>query len=186
VSNVQIDFCSTPPVSPPVGMPKESNWYAIHTVARHEKRVARQLEEKRIATFLPLLEQIHRWSDRRCKVEVPLFSCYAFIHVAATAERRQQVLQTQGVLGLVGSESQGTPIPDAEIENLRRAIREKAPCTLHPFVDAGKRVRIRGGSLDGLEGILVGPAGDESLVVSVKLLRRSVSMQVRGYDIEAV
>jgi len=76
-----------------------------------------------------------------------------FVRIAQTAEERLKVLRTPGVLGFVGSERQGTPIPDDQVENLRAAIREKIPYALHPFVSAGKRVRIRGGSLDGVEGI---------------------------------
>ena len=94
------------------------------------------------------------------------------------------VLRTPGVLGFVGNDRQGTPIPDDQIENLRVTIREKIPYALHPFVSAGKRVRIRGGSLDGVEGILVRQGKDRSLVVSVELLRRSISIRVEGYDIE--
>ena len=56
----------------------------------------------------------------------------------------------------------------------------------HPFISAGKRVRIRGGSLDGIEGILVRTGSDQSVVVSVELLQRSVSIRVEGYDIELV
>jgi transcription antitermination factor NusG len=163
---------------------QEYHWYAIHTVSRHEKRVAQQLQESGVLTFLPLMQQIRQWSDRRAKVEVPLFSCYAFVRTAQTTPMRLKVLQTPGVLGFVGSERVGTPIPNAEIENLQTAIREKIPLAVHPYVTAGKRVRIRGGSLDGVEGILVGQAGNKSLVVSVDLLQRSVSIQVEGYDVE--
>ncbi len=166
--------------------PEEMNWYAVHTMARHEKRVAGQFEEKRVQTFLPLLEQIHKWSDRRSKVEVPMFSCYAFVRIAQTAEERLKVLRTPGVLGFVGNERQGTPIPEDQIESLRTAFREKIPCFPHAFLSAGRRVRIRGGSLDGVEGILVRQGTDQSLVVSVELLQRSVSMRVEGYDIEPV
>jgi transcription antitermination factor NusG len=163
---------------------EESRWYAIHTVARHEKRVAQQLQENRVHTFLPLMQQIRQWSDRRAKVEVPLFSCYAFVRTIRTAEERLKVLRTPGVLGFVGSERIGTPIPNEEIENLQTAIREKIPFTVHPFLTIGKRVRIRGGSLDGMEGILVGQNGDQRLVVSVELLKRSVAIRVEGYDVE--
>jgi len=166
--------------------PEESHWYAIHTMARHEKWIAQQLQEKRVFTFLPLLQQIHRWSDRRSKVEVPLFSCYAFVHITQRAEERLKVLRTPGVLGLVGSERQGTPIPDQQIENIQKAIRGKLPCAVHPFISAGQRVRIRGGSLDGVEGILMRQGGEQSVVVSVELLRRSVSILVEGYDVELV
>ena len=172
---------------PPLGLaPEESNWYAIHTRPRHEKWIAGQLQEKRVFTFLPLLQQIHQWSDRRTRVEVPMFSRYAFVRMAQTAEERLKVLRTPGVLGFVGSEGQGTPIPDEQIESLRTAIHEKIPCFPHPFISAGSRVRIRGGSLDGVEGILVRQGADESLVLSVELLHRSVAIRVVGYDIELV
>ena len=172
-------------VIPALDLPsEESNWYAVHTMARHEKRIAAHFEEKGVCTFLPLLHQIHRWSDRRSVVEIPMFSCYAFVRMVQNVDERLKVLRTPGVLGFVGSERQGTPIPDEQIESLRTAIRENIPCFPHPFISAGKRVRIRGGSLDGIEGILVRQSGDQCLVVSVQLLQRSVAIRVEGYDIE--
>jgi transcription antitermination factor NusG len=186
VHSPQIHFESAP-VTPPLDLaPEGSHWYVIHTRSRHEKRVAQKLEESRTFTFLPLLQQIHRWSDRRSKVEVPLFSCYVFVRIVETVENRHKVLPTPGVLSFVGNERQGTRIPDEQVENLRTAIREKVPCAVHPFLDMGKRVRIRGGSLDGIEGILVRHGGAQNLVVSVGLLRRSVSIRVEGYEIELV
>jgi transcription antitermination factor NusG len=79
---------------------------------RHEKWIAGQLQGKRVFAFLPMLHQIHRWSDRRSKVEVPMFSCYAFVRMVQIVEERLKVLRTPGVLGFVGSERRGTPIPD--------------------------------------------------------------------------
>jgi len=184
MSSSQIHLESITRVPPLNRAPEESNWYAVQTMARHEKRVAAQFEEKRVCTFLPLLGQIHRWSDRRVKVEVPMFSCYAFVRIVHTVEERLKVLQTPGVLGFVGSERQGTPIPEEQIESLRIAINEKIPCFPHGFMGAGRRVRIRGGSLDGVEGILVRQGEDESLILSVELLHRSVAIRVEGYDIE--
>jgi transcription antitermination factor NusG len=184
VSSSQIHLESTTRVPPLNRAPEESNWYAVQTMARHEKRVAAQFEEKRVCTFLPLLGQIHRWSDRRVKVEVPMFSCYAFVRIVHTVEERLKVLQTPGVVGVVGSERQGTPIPEEQIESLRIAINEKIPCFPHGFISAGRRVRIRGGSLDGVEGILVRQGADQSLVLSVEILHRSVAIRVEGYCVE--
>ncbi len=164
----------------------EPSWYAIHTMARHEKRVAAQLHDKRVSVFLPLLQQLHRWTDRQTKVEVPLFSCYAFVRIHATAENRVEVLRTPGVIGFVGNDRQGTPIADQEIENLRTAIREKVPFVAHPFLTTGKLIRIRGGALDGLEGIVTGTGVDQSLVLSVKLLQRSVCIRIQGYKVDLI
>ena len=146
MSSAQIHFESRTHFPPLNCAPEGMNWYAVHTMARHEKRVAAQFEEKRVCTFLPLLRQIHKWSDRRVKVEVPMFSCYAFVRIVHTAEERLKVLRTPGVLGFVGSERQGTPIPEEQIESLRTAINGNIPCFPHDFLSAGRRVRIRGGS----------------------------------------
>jgi transcription termination/antitermination protein NusG len=115
-----------------------------------------------------------------------MFACYAFVRVTQTAEERLKILRTPGVLGFVGFARQGTPIPQEQIESLRTAINENIPCFPHSYISAGRRVRIRGGSLDGVEGILERKGADQSLVVSVELLRRSVSIRVEGYDIELV
>ena len=186
MSSLQIHLESTLLFPPLSLVPEESNWYAIHTRPRNEKWIAQQLQEKRVFTFLPLLQQIHQWSDRRSKVEVPMFSCYVFVRIPQTTEERLKVLRTPGVLGFVGNERQGTPIPNEQVENLQTAIREKIPCAVHPFISVGQRVRVRGGSLDGMEGILVGQVGEQSVAVSVELLRRSISIRVEGYDIEPI
>ena len=186
MSSSQIHIGSRTLLPPLNCAPEEMKWYAVHTMARHEKRVAAQFEEKRVCTFLPLLGQIHKWSDRRVKVEVPMFSCYAFVRIVRTVEARLKIMQTPGVLGFVGSERQGTPIPEEQIESLRIAISGNVPCFPHDFLKAGQRVRVRGGSLEGVEGILVRQGGDQSLVLSVELLHRSIAIRVEGYDIELV
>ena len=56
-------------------------WYAVHTRARHEKRVAERLAEQGMTSFLPLVKETHRWSDRKKTVEIPLFSCYVFVRM---------------------------------------------------------------------------------------------------------
>jgi transcriptional antiterminator RfaH len=164
----------------------ESQWFAIQTVAKHEKRVTKQLQEKDVDTFLPLLPEIHRWSDRQTKVDVPLFSCYTFVRIVPAPEERLPVLTTPGVLSFVGSQREGTPIPEREIENLKKAIKDQSSCELHPFITAGTRVRIRNGALAGVEGILVNQDKNRSLVVSVELLQRSLSVCIEGCDIEAI
>jgi transcription antitermination factor NusG len=175
------------PVTPPIDVePEGAKWFAVYTMARHEKRIAMQFEEKEIFTFLPLLADVRRWSDRRCKVEVPLFSCYAFVRIVPTPENRVKVLRTPGVFGLVGNQGQGTPIPPVEIESLRTVMKEKVPCAAHSFIENGKRVRIVGGCLDGIEGILERQIANQTLIVSVELLQRSISIRVDGYGIEAV
>ena len=59
----------------PVAAIAEPRWYAIHTRARHEKKVTTQLQDRGITTFLPLIAQRHRWSDRNKTIQLALFPC---------------------------------------------------------------------------------------------------------------
>ena len=99
--------------------PAAESWYAVQTYARHEKMVEHRLQERGVTTFLPLMTEVHRWSDRKQIVQVPLFGCYVFAKIAATNVERLRVLRVEGVLSLVGSGREGTPIPDHEIESVR-------------------------------------------------------------------
>ena len=168
----------------PVSLPKK--WYAVHTRSRHEKAVAAQLRDRGVDTYLPLVEEIHRWSDRRKLVQVPLFPGYAFIHACESAETASTVAEVESVVKIVGTRPGGTPIPDQEIEALQRLLSRKVPCAYHPFLKVGQQVRIRGGALDGLEGTLVAVKGANSLVISIELIQRSLAVRIEGYDVEMV
>lgn len=161
-------------------------WYAVQTRARHEKKVAKQLQEKGATTFLPLVTQTHRWSDRRKVIELPLFPCYAFARLTPSVEMRLPALQTPGVLSIVGAHGVGAPIPDKEIEDLQTLLAQNVSSSLSPFIKVGQRVRIRGGCLDGVEGILVAEKSDRRLVVSIELIQRSVSVLIDGYEVEPI
>ena len=168
----------------PVPLPKK--WYAVHTRARHEKAVAAQLRGRGVETYLPLVEEIHRWSDRRKRVQVPLFPGYTFIHALECAETVATVAQIESVVRIVGAGPSGTPIPDAEFEAVHKLVSNNIPCVNYPFPQVGQRVRICGGALDGVEGTLLALKGTTSLVVSIQLIQRSLAVRIEGYDIEVV
>ena len=161
------------------------NWYALQTLARHEKMVAMRLQERRVATFLPLMNEVHRWSDRKKIVQIPLFGCYVFAKIAASIAERLRVLRVDGVLSLVGSLGEGTPIPDEQIESIRVLLEGHLPWRSHPFLKVGQRVRIKSGALDGTEGILLSRNGDRTLVISIDAIQRSLAVRVEGYEVEA-
>jgi transcription antitermination factor NusG len=162
------------------------SWYAVQTRSRHEKMVTRQLEGQGFATFLPLTTQLRQWSDRRKLVELPLFPGYAFLRMDYQPEQRLRVLGTEGIVSFVGVHGQGMPIPDRQIEHIQTLLTAKVPFESYPFLKVGQRVRIRSGSLNGTEGILVGRESDRMLVISVELIQRSVSIRLQGYEVEPI
>jgi transcription antitermination factor NusG len=175
-----------PPLATVVIPAEKLCWYAIHTRARHETKVSTQLQAKGVTTFLPQITQRHRWSDRYKTIQSALFSCYTFVQMNGRSEKRQVVLQTPGVVGLVGIHGEALPIPDKEIEDIQALLSRNLTCALYPFVKVGQRVRIRGGCLDGVAGVLVAKNSDRSLVVSIELIQRSVAVRIDGYDVEMI
>jgi transcription termination/antitermination protein NusG len=161
-------------------------WYAVQTRSRHERVVAAQLREQGVSTFLPMVIRIQRWSERRKLVEFPLFSGYVFVHAAVFPQIRRIVLFSRGVAGFVAMRGEPLSIPDDQIDNIKELLAKNMRCSARPFLKVGQRVRIRGGSLEGLEGILVSHNGDRKLVISVNTIERSFSIGIEGYDVEVL
>jgi transcription antitermination factor NusG len=162
----------------------ETHWYAIRTRSRHEKMVVKQLDGLGVENFLPLVLSVRRWSDRAVKVEMPLFPGYAFVRLVYTPNERVRVLRTHGVVDFVGTQGRGTPIPDKQIEDVRLLLGNKIPFKNSASLKVGQKVRVRGGAIDGVEGILTARRGQRSLVIFIEPIQRSLSIDLEGYDVE--
>lgn len=162
------------------------SWFAVQTRPRHEKQVNLGLREKGLHSFLPMHKERRQWSDRQKWVELPLFSQYVFVQIAEDAELRTRVLRTSGVVRFAGAPGGGTSIPDEQVASLQAITEQRIPCTPHEFLKIGERVRIRGGALDGIEGILAAIKNDRSLVVSVDLIQKSIAIRLDGFEVERV
>jgi transcription antitermination factor NusG len=160
----------------------DRQWFAVMTRARHEKKVAESLAQRSVTAFLPLVTETHRWSDRRKLVELPLFPGYVFVRLTPTAESKVSVLRLGGVLHFVGGCGHGTPISEKEIDSIRAILSGNVPVNHAIFLQVGQRVRIRGGSLDGVEGVLA--ERGRRLIVSVGAIERSVSITLQGFTVE--
>ena len=157
----------------------------VQTRYRCESRIAAQLQSKGVEAFLPLLNESHRWSDRQKTISLPLFSGYVFVRLSPSAPSRSRVLCTEGVMSFVNVHGDASPIPSRQIEDLRRLLAGKLPCALRAFLKVGQRVRIRGGCLDGLQGILA-ESSKKTLVISIECIQRSVAVTIEGYELELV
>jgi transcription antitermination factor NusG len=167
--------------SPVVG----THWYAVQTRYRFERKVTAQIQRQGFETFLPIVKQIHRWSDRDKAVDTILFPGYMFARLHSRPASIQQILKTAGVIGIVAFSGAAAPVPPKQIEDLRKLLTQNIPCALHAFLKAGQKVRIRGGCLDGLEGILE-EAGQKNLVISVDSIQRAIAITIEGYELELI
>ena len=185
-TNPQSDSAADPIIGQP-GLPVEAaqrHWFAVYCVTRHERSAARQLEERGIQVFLPTYEVERRWKNRqRVKVVLPLFPSYLF--VAIEPAERVKVLATPGVVRLVGKGAEPTPLPAAEMELMRQSA---ASGLLEPFLQPilGKRMRIRSGPMQGVEGVVARRRNRLRFVLRIELINQQAALEVSAADLEPV
>jgi transcription antitermination factor NusG len=166
----------------PADLLEQPCWYALHTRSRHEKVVRDQLGAKGITNLLPLWHKRSVWKDRIKMVEVPLFSGYIFGHFPL--KHKLEVLQTVGIVRIVGLNGYPLPVPNEQIEAVQTMIEQHLHYDPHPFLQEGMRVRVKRGLLRGAEGILVAKKQHYRLVISVDLIQKSVAVDIDSADVE--
>jgi transcription antitermination factor NusG len=156
----------------------------VYTNCRHEKRVARHLEQREIEHFLPIYRTQHTWKDgSRVLVDLPLFPGYVFVRI--DPQNRVGVLEVPGVISMLGTASRPAALPDLEVEALRAGL-DPMRAEPHPLLTVGRRVRIRTGALAGVEGIVIRKKSGFRIVLTLSLLMQSIAIEVDGEDVEPV
>ena len=159
-------------------------WYAIYLRSRYEKKVYEDLGKKEVETFLPLIEEVHIWSDRKKKVMEPLFRGYIF--VKTDLRDKETILMTNGVVRFVGINYKPSSIPESQIEWLRQIVDKSRDVQREKYLEVGERVRVIAGPLIGVEGIVHRIHGISRVVVSIAAIEQSVSVQVPAELLEVI
>ncbi len=155
-------------------------WFAIYVMPRHEKRIAEHLRVRQIEYFLPLYEARHRWKDgSKVTVQLPLFPSYLFVRTIRS--QRGRALEVSGVLSAVGKRELSV-IPETYIDSLRKAV-NCGKVEPHPYLAAGKLVRVRSGVLEGLQGIVLRQKSSCRVILSLQLIMSSVAVEVDIADL---
>lgn len=153
------------------------NWYALYTKPRHEFRAKEQLSSVSVEHYLPTFMKTKQWSDRKKKIEEPLFRGYIFIY--ANEKERLTSLEQTAVVRTISFKGKPAVIPDWEIENLKKVLSESPEVIVSNKIETGAHVKITSGPFNGVEGIVTEYKKDEKyLAVSVELLQRSVLVRL--------
>ena len=157
-------------------------WNALYTRHQHEKPVAESLAGNGFDVFLPTYNVIRKWTDRKKQLSLPLFPCYVFVR--SNFERRLRILRTPGVHFLVMFAGRPAPIPDLEMDAIRKAVESRLRVEPHPFLKCGDWVRVTSGPLADVEGILVRKKGSYRLILSAELLGKSIAVEIDAFSVK--
>ncbi len=170
-----------------IHVPSTEKWYALYVQVNHEKEVTNRLEQKELSCFLPLLETWSKRRDRRKKIQLPMFPGYVFVQVMLDGSANLTLVKTPGALSLLHNSEGPLSIPSYQIENLKTLILSTQPLQVHCYLKEGDLVRVMRGPLAGCVGILKRTDPKRGrLVVSVDIIKQSVSVELDLEDVEAV
>jgi transcription antitermination factor NusG len=163
---------------------EEPSWFAVHTMSRCEAKLEGYLRAIGVEVFLPDYPSRRQWHDRLKTIRLPLFPGYLFARFRKKLP--SAALGAPGFAHIVGFADGPVAIPEKEIDSVRRMMESGVNVCGCPMFKAGRSVRMRSGPLKGLEGHLEKIKGQFRLVVSVKLLCRSVTAEVDPEAIEVL
>jgi len=165
----------------------DRRWYAVWTRSHCERLVADQLAARGFSPFLPEMSMRSKRSGATRLISVPMFPGYLLLQHHMDKRSYIDVLNARGVVRILeGGWTRLTPVPDAEVEAIRRVVDAGVPVFAHPYFRQGDRVRVVDGPLTGLEGLFVRDKPHKGrLIVSIDLLKTSVAVEVDGCFVEA-
>ena len=158
---------------------KNKEWFAIYVKSRYEKKVSKALDEIGVESFLPIITRLKQWSDRKKKVEEPLFRSYVFVYISK--DDYYNVLHCDGVVKFITFEGKAAIIPENQILAIKDYISDSNNNGLKMEYDEfkeGQLVRIKSGHLKGLTGRFIEIRGRHRLIVNIEVVGKSIPINV--------
>jgi len=162
------------------------NWFVIQTKPRNEKKVLEQISQKKIEVFLPLIQTIRIWSDRKKKIFVPLFPGYIFV-LGNETERRRAISQTYGAIKYVMYQKRPAIVSSKEIENIKLSLQAPEKIKIEDKqIIQGDLVEITSGLFKGLTGYILEIRGNYKIIVNILELNTTFSVQLSSSEVKLV
>jgi transcriptional antiterminator NusG len=163
------------------GLALDAPWFAVWTRARAEKSVHDQLVRKNIEAFLPTVNRWSRWKDRKKLIAWPLFTSYCF----ARFDPRNvlAVRMCAGVVSVVSFNGVLAPIPGEQIEAIQKLVASELKYDPCPMLHEGDPVEVLHGPLKGVVGRLIRKGPRTTMVISITMINRAVSLAIDVADV---
>lgn len=162
-------------------------WFAIYVKSRNEKKVFKSLNDIGIESFLPLITKIKQWSDRKKKVEEPLFNSYLFVNIPLSDY--YNVLNVNGVVRFICFEKKPVEVPENQIEAIKKYI---CDTDIHDVdyesinFKEGELVRIKSGQMKDLTGRFVEIKGKHRIMIEIEVVGQYLPINIARTNVERI
>ena len=153
-------------------------WLVFYTKSRHEKKTGEYLTKRGFEVFIPLHKVVRQWSDRKKKVEVPLFNSYIFVH--DTFDKIPQILQTPGISWNIRYNDKPAVLRDEELNIIQRFLSSGffIETSSAPSLNAGDEVEVIDGALKGLKGRVIHSSAGDKLSVLLESIQQNIIVTI--------
>ena len=152
----------------------EPRWFACHTKPRCEKKFAALLTVEDFPRYLPLVPSVRRYRDQTKRFTKPLFPGYVFAEIPP--ETKSRVYQQDLLVRAIWIEDQVGFL--RQLDDVKTVVASGLELTLHPLLKKGTRVKVAGGPLYGLEGIVDDPANPRGVIIAVDVLQQGLLVRM--------
>jgi transcriptional antiterminator NusG len=152
----------------------KKHWYVFYTKSRAEKKTKQTLEKFGFEVFLPTIKVVRQWSDRKKKVEVPLFNSYIF--VLEEEYRIVEVLKIPGISWNIRHNGKPAFLREEELNVIKKVVNSGYAVEAEGYdkLEKGDEVEIIDGPLKGFKGII-----DKSIEQNFRVLIPSIGQAVK-------
>jgi len=161
-------------------------WLVFYTKSRHEKKSSEFLIKRGYEVFLPLQKVMRQWSDRKKKVEVPLFNSYVFVH--DTEDKIPQILQTPGISWNIRYNDKPAILRQEELAIIQRFLSSGLfiETSATPSMGVGDEVEVIDGALKGLRGSIIHSSAGDKFSVLLESIRQNIIVTVAPVTLKIV
>lgn len=156
----------------------DPSWYVLHTRSRFEKVACDCLLKKSIEAFLPKVRVRSRRRDRKVMLDLPLFPGYLFVKSDLDAREYLQIVQTAGIVRVIGNNSGPQKVDEAAIDSLKIMLEAHRPITTGHGFKKGDMVKVLHGPFAGMTGIFVRCKAEGRVMVEITALGQFASVDV--------
>ena len=139
-------------------------WYVLYTKPRNEKKTAKLLGDKGIEAYCPLQEVVKQWSDRKKKIQEPVFRSYVFVQLSDYKNEQVNVLETPGAVRFLWWQNKPGVVRDEEIAAIKDFLNEYRNARISVQVSEGEMVTISEGPLKEQSGKIIKVKGNKAIL----------------------
>lgn len=163
-------------------MDEEYFWLVCHTKPRCEKKFAALMKAEKLEHYLPLVDSVRKYAQQTKRFTKPLFPGYVFAKVPR--EKKARIYQQDLLARAITVEDESKFLH--QLADVKAIVASGFELSVMPLLTKGRRVKIVGGPLHGVEGYVDDPAKPQGVVIAIDVLQQGLLVKVPAENLQVL